>query len=166
MHPSIDAPVPPGVKPADIHVNCRRLRVPHTFAPTMLMPRRPRRQGDRGVSMVEFALASIVFFALFFGVVNGAWYLFARNAVTNAARDGARAGIVASTLCDPTTVASAAKSNAGPFSNAIGITPSSGIDVGVGQYCTVNVQYSYAPLAGLFGFGKSTIQSTSKEYQN
>ena len=51
---------------------------------------RPDRRRTRGQSLVEFALVLPVFLLLLFGLVDGARYVFASNAVSNAAREGAR----------------------------------------------------------------------------
>ncbi|TMC48676.1 MAG: pilus assembly protein [Chloroflexi bacterium] len=128
-------------------------------------PARPRRRGSRGVSIVEFALAGVVFLTLIFGLLTGAWFVFARTEVTNAAREGARQAIVANPSCDQTSAQTAAQKNSGPFSKAITVTASQSSD-SLGSYCTVSVSYSFNPMAGLFGLHSATISSTAKEYQN
>jgi Flp pilus assembly protein TadG len=132
---------------------------------TLAGPRRSRRQGSRGVSLVEFALAGVVFLTLIFGLLTGAWFVFARTEVTNAAREGARKAIVASPSCDQTSAQTAAQKNSGPFSNAITVSSSQSSD-SLGSYCTVSVSYSFNPMAGLFGLHSATISSTAKEYVN
>lgn len=123
-------------------------------------------RATRGQTTVEFAFVAIAFFALLLGVVDGCWYLFGRSSIVTAAREGARQGIVSSpSFCDPTTVANAARKNAGPFSNFPAPTVTSGTD-SAGLYCQVTVRYPYSPFAGISAFGATTISSTSKEYKN
>lgn len=54
------------------------------------MIRRSKRQRTRGQSLVEFALVLPVFLLMLFGLIDGARYVFASNALSNAAREGAR----------------------------------------------------------------------------
>ena len=54
------------------------------------MTRRSRRQRTRGQSLVEFALVLPVFLLMLFGLIDGARYVFVSNALSNAAREGAR----------------------------------------------------------------------------
>lgn len=51
---------------------------------------RHKRSRSRGQSLVEFALVLPVFLLLLFGLIDGARYVFVTNAVSNAAREGAR----------------------------------------------------------------------------
>lgn len=52
------------------------------------------RRGQRGQSVVEFALVAPVFFALLFGVIAAGWLFFQASAVNDAAQGGAREAIV------------------------------------------------------------------------
>ena len=77
---------------------CRR----KTFTPsppaprTWRMPKRLRRRSDeRGAEMVEFALVVVLLIALLYGIVSYGLILAAQSTITQAAADGARAGIVA-----------------------------------------------------------------------
>jgi len=54
------------------------------------MTRRSRRRRTRGQSLVEFALVLPVFLLMLFGLIDGARYVFVSNALSNAAREGAR----------------------------------------------------------------------------
>lgn len=53
------------------------------------------RKRDRGVAAVEFALVVLPFLFLVLGAIDFGYYLFVSEVVTNAAREGARAGAVA-----------------------------------------------------------------------
>ena len=48
------------------------------------------RNGERGATVVEFAIASGVFFMLIFGIIEFGRLLYTHNALTDAARRGAR----------------------------------------------------------------------------
>jgi Flp pilus assembly protein TadG len=60
------------------------------------MPGQRRRQHDeRGAEMVEFAFVVVLLIALLYGIISYGLILSAQSTVTQAAADGARAGIVA-----------------------------------------------------------------------
>jgi Flp pilus assembly protein TadG len=52
--------------------------------------RRPKRRRTRGQSLVEFALILPVFLLMFFGIVDGARYVYLNSVLSQAAREGAR----------------------------------------------------------------------------
>jgi len=63
---------------------------------TWKMPGQRRRQHDeRGAEMVEFAFVVVLLIALLYGIISYGLILSAQSTVTQAAADGARAGIVA-----------------------------------------------------------------------
>jgi len=65
---------------------------------TWKMPGQRRRQHDeRGAEMVEFAFVVVLLIALLYGIISYGLILSAQSTVTQAAADGARAGIVAAT---------------------------------------------------------------------
>lgn len=57
--------------------------------------RRKSDKGQRGAAAVEFALICPVLILLLFAMIEFGLYLFNRQIITNACREGARAGIVA-----------------------------------------------------------------------
>jgi Flp pilus assembly protein TadG len=60
------------------------------------MPKQLRRQRDeRGAEMVEFAFVVVLLIALLYGILSYGLILAAQSTITQAAADGARAGIVA-----------------------------------------------------------------------
>jgi Flp pilus assembly protein TadG len=61
--------------------------------------KRASRRGERGGAAVEFALVLPLFMALVMGALDYGYFFFSDQIVTNAAREGARAG----TLVDPTS---------------------------------------------------------------
>lgn len=54
--------------------------------------RNRRRDGQRGVAALEFALVFPLLLVLVLGAIDWGWYFFVDQLVTNAAREGARAG--------------------------------------------------------------------------
>ena len=70
---------------------------------TWKMPGQRRRQHDeRGAEMVEFAFVVVLLIALLYGIISYGLILSAQSTVTQAAADGARAGIVAASTARPT----------------------------------------------------------------
>jgi Flp pilus assembly protein TadG len=67
-------------------------------------PKAPRRRGERGASMVEFALIMPVFLLIVFGGISAALAYEHKNDVVHAVRDGARYGAtVPVSQCDTTS---------------------------------------------------------------
>jgi Flp pilus assembly protein TadG len=61
------------------------------------MPKQPwRRRNERGAEMVEFAFVVVLLIALLYGIISYGLILAAQTTITQAAADGARAGIVES----------------------------------------------------------------------
>ena len=58
---------------------------------------------NRGVAIVEFAIIAPLLFTLIFGIIEFGFYLYNQEMLTNAAREGARAGIVATDPRVPAT---------------------------------------------------------------
>jgi Flp pilus assembly protein TadG len=65
------------------------------------------RRDEQGAEMVEFAFVVILLVALLYGIVSYGLILSAQSTVTQAAADGARAGIVASSTAAATAEAQA-----------------------------------------------------------
>jgi hypothetical protein len=53
-----------------------------------------RRGGERGAAIVEFAIVLPVFLMLVLGAIDWGWFFVVQDAVSNAAREGARAEVV------------------------------------------------------------------------
>ena len=58
-------------------------------------PHGRRLRGDDGAALLEFALVSVLFFTLVFGIINYGYMLSFQQDLTRAAAEGARAGAVA-----------------------------------------------------------------------
>lgn len=65
----------------------------------------PRKLDERGGSAVEFALISVIFLTLLFGMIQYSMYFWSAQSAANAARDAARRGAVGQT-CDQLTTQS------------------------------------------------------------
>ena len=63
------------------------------------MANRRARRGERGQTVVEFALAATALFTLVFGIIDFGRALFTYDIVTNAARIGSRYAIVHGSAC-------------------------------------------------------------------
>jgi len=55
---------------------------------------RENRRGERGTTMAEFAIISAVFFMIIFGIIEFGRLLYTHNALTDAARRGARYAVL------------------------------------------------------------------------
>ena len=56
--------------------------------------KRMRLQGERGAAAVEFAMIAVVLLVIVFGIIEFGILMFDKHILTNASREGARAGIV------------------------------------------------------------------------
>jgi len=65
----------------------------------MIYKSQTRRASERGSTLVEFALVAILFFTLFFGIVDFGRALYAYHFVGNAAREGTRYAMVRGNTC-------------------------------------------------------------------
>jgi len=55
---------------------------------------RKNRTGERGATMAEFAIISVVFFMIIFGIIEFGRLFYTHNALTDAARRGARYAVL------------------------------------------------------------------------
>jgi Flp pilus assembly protein TadG len=126
-------------------------------------------RGQRGQSAVEFALVAPILLLMLFMIWQGGVAFFDDMTVSQAARDGARKGIVSGSCisCVPATDVPAAAIAAAKASAASGLDPSKttvtatcATDCSTGDKLTVQVSYPYS-----FGFGalsfKGTLKSTT-----
>jgi Flp pilus assembly protein TadG len=70
----------------------------------MLPARRPRKSGERGGTILEFAIAFVLTFVLIFGMIDFARAMYSFHYLSNAAREGARFASVRGASCDPSVV--------------------------------------------------------------
>lgn len=105
-----------------------------------------RKLNERGVVAAEFALLLPVFLLILFGIIEFGMIMYGRETVTNAAREGARAGIVQGppkrTSSEITAIANNYLTGTGIKQADVTFTP-----VGVGlsnpNMLTVTAQYRY-----------------------
>jgi Flp pilus assembly protein TadG len=62
----------------------------------------PRRLRERGVAVVEFAFAAILFFTVLFAIVDFSYLFFANLTMQHAVREGARYAVTGQSGLDPT----------------------------------------------------------------
>jgi Flp pilus assembly protein TadG len=117
------------------------------------------RRGERGVAAVEFALVfTLIFLPLVLGGIDFGWYFFVSETVTNAAREGARAGSVV----DPAPInagfaKSQAESTATNYLTTGGLTKPATVNawptwVNGAPAIQVDIQYPVGSLTGFFSW--------------
>lgn len=124
-----------------------------TLLKQRVRPTRLTRRKQKGAALVEFAFVLPIFLLLVFGIAEFGVALYDKAVITNAAREGARAGVVLEnpkpsqqyitsvvTNYTSTYLLSFASKNPTP---AVTITGSGGT---FGQPLTVNVSYQYTGL--------------------
>jgi len=120
-----------------------------------MVKNRRTRKGDRGAAAVEFAIVLPLFLVLVLGTIDFGYFFFVTEVMTNAAREGARAGSVAdASVRDPYADASKV---AGDYIKAAGlqtrvkkVDPVSTGVVSGGDSIQVEVTYYAQSLTGLF----------------
>ena len=131
------------------------------------MSRQHRRllHGESGQAIVEFALASLVFFMTIFGILEFGVAIWQYNMVSNLAQEGARwASVRGSTTSIPSGPVSAADVQTFVQGRSVGITvtvtttpvPSTLMP---GQIVSVLVRTDFAPLTSLIPLTAMTLQS-------
>ena len=134
-------------------------------------PRRRRRFGERGQSLVEFALIAPLFFVVIFAVVDFSLGLRAWITITNSAREGARYGAV--TCATASASSSDVKQRAVDTSSSLLTTSDVSIANCPGasaESIVVTTSYDYdliTPLGGLMSLlsGGSVPSTISPELQ-
>lgn len=137
---------------------------------------------ESGSIVVEFALASVVFFATVFGILEYSQMIWRYNLVANLAQEGARwASVRGSGAASPVTPALASDVTAQVQSRAVGIdvtvlttsaastTPfactTTAVDpstLSAGARVCVKVTHVFTPLSGLIPSASVTMQSTAQ----
>ena len=113
-----------------------------------------KRKSQRGASVVEFAILLPILLMLFFGIVDFGLLIYDKQVITNASREGARAGIVQRiprmSAADIAGVVDAYAANHlvtfGSRTSPVTTVPS-GSCAAFGQDLVVSVSYSYNFLA-------------------
>ncbi len=137
------------------------------------MKRLRRTKDETGGSLVEFAIISPLLFLLLFGIIEFGFLLFDKAVLTNASREGARAGIVFSDPRPiPDDIIKAVNDYCSDYLISFSETAAPIVTVTPGEdsgdLLTVNVTYPYqflvfAGLSELFGDGiDGTINLTAE----
>lgn len=119
-----------------------------------------RGPGERGQALVEFALVSIIFFILVFGIIDFGMGIHSWLKVTSAAREGARVGAVHATQPEIIARVQDAADNLDQTDLTVTVTNAEGDP---GEAVTVQVDYVYdliTPLAGILQIPSLNITST------
>lgn len=141
--------------------------------------------GQRGATVVEFALIAPLFFAMVIGLISAATYVFEVQVANDSAQAAARWAIAAANFTGstpapqcPSAVAPAgmvavARSAAGPLAGSInastitdlGASASAGSGLAAGTYgCEIQVTVPYVSFGGFFDLGPTHITATAVDY--
>ena len=120
--------------------------------------RRGARRGERGSALVEFTVGAFVFLTAVFGVLEFSRLLWTHNALSDAARRGARYAVT-----HPAADAGAVK-NVVIYGNEEGDGRPIVNDLAADQ---VSVEYANSPVTGVFGYpgGMVTVSITDYEFR-
>lgn len=99
-------------------------------------------KNQKGQALVEFALILPILLLLIMGIIQFGMVINAYLSIQNAAREGARAGIVGNTDLEVTTIMIATSPSLREEYLSITITPTE-INRSAGEPLTVKVSYSY-----------------------
>jgi Flp pilus assembly protein TadG len=113
---------------------------------------RRRRSSQKGAAAVEFAIVLLPLILITFGIIEFGTYLYNQQVITNASREGARAGIVASSpRVTPAAIKSIVDNYAADNLVTFGTSNSPGVivtgyasDADFGDDLTIQVTYNYS----------------------
>lgn len=122
--------------------------------------RRRRRGGERGAAAVEFALVSVVFFTLVFGIIQFGLWFWSWQAAGHAAREAAR--VAAVSPCQDAAITDAATNGlqAVPSVAAPVVTFARTSPVAVGDEITVTVAFDTFDI-GFLPLGPFTVNKSA-----
>ena len=128
-----------------------------------------RRKGQKGAAAVEFAIILPVLILLLFGAIEFGLLLYNQQVITNASREGARAGIVSQSPRVSAGEIDAVIRNycvgnlvtfGAPNVPDVDVDPSDASGSTFGDDLTVTVRYTYDFLVlSNFGFGPKTLRA-------
>lgn len=123
------------------------------------------RKNRRGAAAVEFALVAPVFFLLVFGMIEYGRMVMVQQLLTNAAREGARRGVLdGSTTSEVTTAVTSYLSGASVSGATVTVTPNPPSSATFGQPVTVQVSVPFNSVSWLpspLFLGGRTLTSTA-----
>jgi Flp pilus assembly protein TadG len=120
---------------------------------------------DRGQSLIEFALASVIFFMTMFGTLEFGLAIWRYNMVSDLAQEGARwasvHGMNSSSPASSADVQTFVRSRTPGFTVNVTTTPDPST-VGAGGTVDVVVQSSYTPMTGLIPQATISLNSRAR----
>ena len=123
------------------------------------------RRNRRGAAVVEFAVVSPVFFLLVFGMIEYGRMVMVQQMLTNAAREGARVGVLDSSTASEVTSKVNSYLTAARINNAtVTCDPSNPSSAGYGEAVTVTVSIPFSQVSWLpspMFLGGTTMTATS-----
>lgn len=121
----------------------------------LMLKTRQDSTGRRGQSLVEFALVAPLLLMVVFGTFDLGWAVYAKNTITNSAREGARVGVVVSKSdADIRTQVKHTAAALGLTDAQIVISPAGNASAPYRDHqiaLTVTVNYTYTPLTPIIG---------------
>ncbi|MGQ9576918.1 MAG: TadE/TadG family type IV pilus assembly protein [Thermoguttaceae bacterium] len=114
---------------------------------------------------MEFAVVAPLFFLLVFGMIEFGRMVMVQQIITNAAREGARIGVLdGATTSDVTTAVTNYLQNASVQGATVSVTPSPPSSAGYGEPVTVTVSVSFNQVSWLpapMFLGGRTLSATT-----
>lgn len=124
---------------------------------------RPRKR--RGAAAVEFAIVAPVFLLMIFGLIEFGRLVMVQQVITNASREGARAGVLdGATTANVQEVVEDYLETAAISGATIDVTPTPPSSAGFGQPVTVNVSVAFDNVSWMpspFFLKDATLTSTT-----
>jgi len=121
---------------------------------------------DRGSELLEFAVASVIFFMLVFGTIEFGLGVWQYNMTSDLAQEGARwAAVHGSASASPATAAqlqSFVQGRSPGFTVTVTATPTDPSAVAPGGTIAVQVNSSFSPVTGLIPSATLNLTSTAK----
>lgn len=124
------------------------------------------RRDDRGSELIEFAVASVVFFAIVFGTIEFGRAVWQHNMMSNLAQEGARwAAVHGSSSASPATAAQLqtyVQSRSPGITVTVTATPANPSAVNPGGTIAVQVNSSFSPVTTLIPQATLNLTSTAR----
>ncbi len=123
-------------------------------------------RNDRGATLVEFAVSSLLFMTIALGTIEFSRMIMHYNVVSNAAREGVRyASVRGGNSGHPATATDIQNFVAGRSSGLLtagNVTVTWPVDTLVGSPVQVQVTYGFAPIVGLLPSASISLSSTTQ----
>lgn len=121
-----------------------------------------KKGGERGASLVEFAVVVPLFLLLVFGTIEAGWYFAEQVEIRNATREGARLAVVDYGSTNAVVSETCSRAELSGSGAVVTIALSGSDTYGLGaDSVTVTMSLNRTSLTGIFGFFDQTISSTA-----